>query len=71
MSFPKFSKAIYLSSSMSKLSRRALTRPFTSNVCKGKNQMLKSKEMNFRAAEPRGIKRKDSVDLNRLLHLDF
>ena len=28
-------------------------------------------QMNFRAAEPRGIKRKDSVDLNRLLHLDF
>ncbi|MBA4123494.1 MAG: hypothetical protein H0X72_13660 [Acidobacteria bacterium] len=28
-------------------------------------------KMKFRAAEPRGIKRKDSVDLNHLLRLDF
>ncbi len=29
------------------------------------------KEMKFRAAEPRGIKRKETVELNPLLRLDF
>jgi hypothetical protein len=34
-----------------------------------KEKQLKQARINFRAAEPRGIKRKDSVDLNLQLHL--